>query len=225
MKKLIPKLTAFLISLIIFIGFPIISWGINDIELFFSNIYRTSYAIECIILSFLVVLFLPNEGRSVGEGVKLQKKHKLSLLGLQVFPLMIILIASFCDKNQYLPIANGLIRALGNLIFIFGFFLMNWSAYVLGKQFSVDVTIQKGHELITTGPFKIVRHPRYLGIMLTFLGISLIFNTYVSILIVVILILILLWRIHDEEKLMKDEFKEKWNEYSSRTRKLIPLIF
>ena len=53
-----------------------------------------------IVMSILVVILIPNEGKSVGEGEKIMKKHKISLLALQIIPLAIIIFSPIFDRNN-----------------------------------------------------------------------------------------------------------------------------
>ncbi len=102
---------------------------------------------------------------------------------------------------------------------------MNWAEDALGKQFSVQVTIQEGHQLVTGGPFRFLRHPRYLSIITFNVGIALVFRSGLALVLVAALILVLLWRIHDEEALMHEEFGKDWEAYSARSWRLIPYVF
>ena len=69
--------------------------------------------------------------------------------------------------HDFLTINGGdILRYLGLLIFITGYIFMVWAPLHLGKQFSWLVTVQEEHELITDGPFRYMRHPRYSGIIL-----------------------------------------------------------
>jgi protein-S-isoprenylcysteine O-methyltransferase Ste14 len=114
------------------------------------------------VLSVFVVIFVPNEGRSRGEGKKLVKRQKISLLFLQIIPPLIILLSPFFEHSGIgLFNENNIMRLIGFVLSFLGFILMNWSVMVLGRQFSVDVTIQDDHKLVTKGPYKYIRHPRY----------------------------------------------------------------
>ncbi len=95
----------------------------------------------------------------------------------------------------------------------------------LDRQFSVEITLQENHMLITTGPYKFIRHPRYSGITAFFLGISLVFNSFLAIAVLILLFMVLLWRIFKEELLMKQEFGQDWEEYFSKSWRLIPFLF
>lgn len=223
---ILRKLASFLVGLIIFSILPLIGWGLNDISGFIQNPYRLAFIMMMAILSAVVVIFLPNGGRSQGEGKKLVKRQKLSLLALQIVPILIVILSPLFDHwGIGLFTENGIIRMAGLVLALLGFILMNWSVMALGRQFSIEVTIQEDHKLITSGPYKHIRHPRYLGIIIFFMGISLVFLSRISIIILILLLFVLLWRIKDEEKLMHQEFKKDWEDYKRRTFALVPFIY
>jgi protein-S-isoprenylcysteine O-methyltransferase Ste14 len=135
-------------------------------------------------------------------------------------------MSAYLDRHHVATFKSGEgIRIVGLILTFTGFSLMNWSVIILGRHFSVDVTIQKNHKLIKTGPYKYIRHPRYAGIILFLYGIPLVFNSWIFILAGILLVAVLLWRIEDEEKLMLEEFKNDWEEYKKSTRSLIPFIY
>ena len=61
----------------------------------------------------------------------------------------------------------------GVVLFVAGLVLRWWAIITLGRFFTVDVTIEKDHELVERGPFRVVRHPSYTGVLLAFLGLGL----------------------------------------------------
>ncbi len=226
MNLVFKKFFSFLIGTIMFSGLPFIGWGLNDIHGFIQNPYRLAYVIMMVIFSALVVIFVPDEGRSQGEGIKLVKRQKISLLFLQIIPPLIILISPFSDHSRIGAFdENYIIRLTGLILTFIGFTFMNWSVISLGKQFSVDVTIQENHKLVTGGLYKYIRHPRYLGIIIFFTGIPIIFLSWLVFPLWLALAIVLQWRIGYEEKLMHREFKKDWEEYKKRTFALIPFIY
>jgi protein-S-isoprenylcysteine O-methyltransferase Ste14 len=78
---------------------------------------------------------------------------------------------------------------------------------------------------VTDGLYQYLRHPRYLGILLFTIGISLVFRSWLTLIFVMAMTLVLLWRIHDEEALMREEFKADWESYSQKTWRLIPFVY
>ncbi len=222
----LKKIFSFIAGLILFSVLPVIGWGLNDIVVFFQNPFRLAFIVMMAILSILVVIFIPNEGRGYGEGKKIVKRQKLTIFFLQIIPLFITLISPYSDHHRICTFnESSIMRIIGLILSFVGFALMNWSVYTLDKQFSIDVTIQENHKLITTGLYKYIRHPRYLGIMLFLTGIPVVFLSWISLIMDIFLIVILLWRIRDEEILMYREFKGEWEDYKKRTSSLIPYIY
>jgi len=103
--------------------------------------------------------------------------------------------------------------------------VMNWAEASLGKQFSVQVTLQDGHRLVTDGLYRYLRHRRYLGIIGFNVGIALVFHSWLALVFVAGLVLVLLWRIHDEELLMRQAFGVEWETYTRRSWRLIPFVY
>ena len=220
------KLISFIIGVIIFSGLPLVGWGLNDFNGFVHNKARLSYIIMMAILSLLVVIFVPEEGRSRGKGKKLIKRQKRSLLFLQIIPVVIVIISPWSDRKGFAVFHEySIIRFTGLVLTFMGFLLMNWSVIILDKQFSIDITIQDDHQLVTKGPYHYIRHPRYTGIIVFLLGISLVFLSWISLIFVFATIIVLIWRIQDEEKLMHEEFKTEWEEYKEKTYCLVPFVY
>ena len=59
------------------------------------------------------------------------------------------------------------------ILFVAGIILRWWAITTLGRFFTMDVTIEKDHELVEQGPFRVVRHPSYTGVLLAFAGLAL----------------------------------------------------
>jgi protein-S-isoprenylcysteine O-methyltransferase Ste14 len=222
----LSALVKIFVGTLIFVGIPIVSWGISDIKTYFDNDYRLIYSIVVILFQIILVSKYPQIGSNRGGGKDTIKRQHFVVIILQIVPMLILIIAEYSDSNKLLTIAeSNIIRTVGLLTFLIGFTLTNWSEIILDKQFSVEVTIQENHELIKHGPFKYLRHPRYLGIIMFTLGICLIFNSCLALFLEVLLVITLLWRIIDEEKLMSTEFGEEWKFYKKSTWKLLPFIY
>jgi protein-S-isoprenylcysteine O-methyltransferase Ste14 len=56
-------------------------------------------------------------------------------------------------------------------------------------------------------------------------GISLVFRSWLSLILVVVLTLILIWRIRSEEALMRQQFGTDWEAYSQKSWRLIPFVY
>lgn len=225
MSKYFKMFFLYLISISIFLGIPFIV-NYQHMNEFISDKYILFYFISVLSLNIPSILIAPYQANFSDKGLKNIKSHKLSLFMLQFLPLAIIICSSLFEKFNYFVFSNSFLPGLiGNICFISGFIIMNYSAYILGKQFNVNVTIINDHQLIINGPYSLIRHPRYLGILLTFTGIPLIFKTYLPLVFSLIILIVLLWRIRDEEILLEQTFKEQWIKYKNNSNKLIPFIW
>ncbi len=115
---------------------------------------------------------------------------------------------------------------IGLVLFVLGM-IVRWIAIIhLGRFFTVNVAIAQDHELITTGPYRYVRHPSYTGTLLTFLGFGLCMLNIFSLAAVFLPIAAaFLWRMHVEETALREAFGDRYRAYAARTRRLVPLIY
>ncbi len=112
------------------------------------------------------------------------------------------------------------------VIFVIGIVLRVYSIFCLGKFFTANVAIAADHELIDSGPYRLVRHPSYTGALLTFLGFGLGFGNMASLLILLVPVYAaFLWRIHVEEQALLGAFGERYREYMKKTKRLVPGIY
>ena len=115
---------------------------------------------------------------------------------------------------------------LGLVLFIVGL-IIRWIAIVhLGRFFTVNVAIAEDHQLITTGPYRYVRHPSYTGTLMIFLGFGLCMLNIFSLAAVFIPITAaFIWRMHVEESALRQAFGSAYESYANRTSRLIPFAF
>ena len=102
---------------------------------------------------------------------------------------------------------------------------LNWPVFVLGHRFSGLVAIQPGHRLVTDGIYGVIRHPSYLGLLVTSLGWALAFRSGVGLLLTLASTLVVLGRIQAEEKLLGSHFGAEYEAYRRRTSRLIPGVY
>jgi protein-S-isoprenylcysteine O-methyltransferase Ste14 len=114
----------------------------------------------------------------------------------------------------------------GFIILWFGVVLRNYSIRILGKHFTPTIQLQQDHDLITAGPYSIIRHPSYLGALLAIVGIAIFFNSLIGTIAACIAMMIAyVVRIDAEEKALESLFGSKYQEYQQRTKKLIPFLW
>jgi protein-S-isoprenylcysteine O-methyltransferase Ste14 len=226
MSKPVSVILTFLVGSLFFILLPFVGWGPDDISSFFLNPARIGFVIFVILLNGYASMRNPEVGKKKDKGKKKVERQHLALILLQVLSISLVFAVPFCDRRNVLVISSSnILRFIGLAFYIIGFITMHLAERYLGKQFSIEVEIQNDHKLFTDGPFRYIRHPRYLGIIIFTIGIALTFNSWSGLFLVLLIIIVLLWRISDEEELMREEFGQKWTAYTKTTSRLIPFIF
>ena len=119
-----------------------------------------------------------------------------------------------------------ILYASGVILLVLGLIVRLVAIIHLGRFFTVNVAIAQDHQLITTGPYRFVRHPSYTGTLLIFLGFGLCMLNIFSLAAVFLPIsAAFLWRMHVEEEALKDAFGDRYLSYAAATRRLIPYLY
>ncbi|MDB5249774.1 MAG: hypothetical protein JWQ40_4168 [Segetibacter sp.] len=122
--------------------------------------------------------------------------------------------------------SNTIATVIGFILVWSGVILRNYSVKLLGRYFTPTIQLQKGHELITSGPYRIVRHPSYTGALLAIVGSAVFFNSIVGTISAIIAMMIAYAvRIKAEEKALTVVFGNVYHRYQKRTKKLIPFFW
>lgn len=115
---------------------------------------------------------------------------------------------------------------IGLVLNVFGLYFRYYSISILGKFFKATVVLQDEHQLITTGPYKYLRHPSYTGALLAFSSISLILCSWIGFVSsFTLMIVAYVYRTANEEKALKAHFGEKYDSYAKTTKKIIPFLW
>ncbi len=116
--------------------------------------------------------------------------------------------------------------ALGAAIAWFGLLLRWWSFVSLGKYFTVVLETSNDQPIVDRGPYRVLRHPSYTGLLLAFAGFGLMLGNWVSAVGAVGLILIgLIYRIRVEERALSAAFGDRYREFAASRARLIPYIW
>ena len=122
---------------------------------------------------------------------------------------------------------RGWMLAVGALLYFPGVLFLLWGRLSLGKNYFVSTALGaqlfSDHQLVTSGPYSIVRHPMYTGLILAALGSVLIYLTWTSLLYALFapFIIVRAWR---EETALAAEFGEQWQEYCQRVPAFLPRL-
>jgi protein-S-isoprenylcysteine O-methyltransferase Ste14 len=115
---------------------------------------------------------------------------------------------------------------VGAAVGIAGVGLRLWAMLVLGRFFTVTVTIQEDHRVVDSGPYRVLRHPSYTGLLVLFTGFGIGLDNWLSLLAMVALPLAgILLRIRAEERALSIALGERYTSYAARTDRLIPGVW
>jgi protein-S-isoprenylcysteine O-methyltransferase len=127
--------------------------------------------------------------------------------------------------NRLLYIPTVSIAFTGLAIAFAGAAFAIWARFILGSSWSANPSIRQNHELVLRGPYRIVRHPIYTGILAMTLGTALSFGLVRSLLSVLVCAVALLMKVAVEEQLMVHQFGERYLEYRAHVRRLLPFLY
>jgi protein-S-isoprenylcysteine O-methyltransferase Ste14 len=135
-------------------------------------------------------------------------------------------LAAYALQPAWLAVLSipipGIIRWAGFFLGLAGLGVWIWAQIALGKEWSPQLQLRKGHRLITTGLYARMRHPLYSGMILWAGGLALVSASWIFIALTGLVSAALLMRIPREEQMMIGEFGEEYREYRDRTGSLYP---
>ena len=110
------------------------------------------------------------------------------------------------------------------ILCVIGLAFALWARVTLGRNWSGVVTLKEGHELVERGPYRFVRHPIYTGILTMFFATALA-QGHLAGFAGTLLMFASFWIIlRDEEKLMLQQFPERYAAYRRRAKRIIPFV-
>jgi protein-S-isoprenylcysteine O-methyltransferase Ste14 len=113
---------------------------------------------------------------------------------------------------------------LGALLTAIGVAFACWARAHLGRNWSATVSVKQDHELIRTGPYALVRHPIYTGMLLAILGTAITIGQWRAVLALLVAFASLWRKLRLEERYMSETFGEEYQRYRAHTKALIPYL-
>jgi len=146
----------------------------------------------------------------------------INLMGILVFPA----VAGLDIGRYQWSGLNAYWIIVGFPLYIFSSILITW-AMLVNKHFEATVRIQKdrGHQVVTTGPYSIVRHPAYISGVFWYIGASFILGSFFSFIPVGIVLILIIIRTYLEDRVLQKEL-EGYTEYAQKVKyRLIPGVW
>jgi protein-S-isoprenylcysteine O-methyltransferase Ste14 len=123
---------------------------------------------------------------------------------------------------RILPQPDAIMAGAGAVLALTGGLLSAWARVTLGTLFSVHLGVQREHRLVTGGPYAIVRHPMYLGIIDFILGSALVWNDAGLLALALAFVFFFSAQLRFEEQIFARHFGAEYDDYRSRVPALLP---
>ena len=113
---------------------------------------------------------------------------------------------------------------IGAFLSVSGLVFAIWARVIIGRNWSGVVTLKEGHELVERGPYRIVRHPIYTGILAMFAGTAVAMGYFGGFLGLLLVFLSFWLKLKREEDLMLKHFPDKYAAYQNKVKRVIPFL-
>ena len=160
-----------------------------------------------------------------------QKRDPGSLLGVALQGVSYGLVWGV-RRAMFTPILSGSkpVSIVASLLAICSavgsMWLITAAVKTLGKEWSLTARLVEGHQLATTGPYALVRHPIYTGMLGMLVATGLAISYWAALLAALVIFFIgTTIRVRSEEKLLREAFGEQFENYARNVRALVPGLY
>ncbi|MER8405465.1 MULTISPECIES: protein-S-isoprenylcysteine O-methyltransferase [unclassified Mesorhizobium] len=146
-----------------------------------------------------------------------------ALFGLAILPAFYVVTGMPAAADH--P-ASAWAVALGTIIFCSALWVFRRSHKELGRNWSITLEIRERHELVSAGPYALVRHPMYTSFLLMGLGqVFLLPNWIAGISGLIGFAVLFLLRVDEEERMMLENFGPQYRAYMEKTKRIFPYLY
>jgi protein-S-isoprenylcysteine O-methyltransferase Ste14 len=223
-KLVIPTLRSFLIGVVI-LGLLLFlpAWTLNYWQAWvFIVVFTTSVNAIGVYLSLNDPELLERR-KQVGPVAEQTVAQKI-IISIAFLSLIVLFIFSGFDHRFGWSSMPPYVSWIGDMLVALGLFI-NVLVFKENRYGASTVQVFEGQKVISTGPYALVRHPMYSGVLVMVVGIPMALGSWWGLLILVLTLPILIWRILDEEKLLKQDLPG-YKEYAQKVRyRLVPNLW
>lgn len=126
--------------------------------------------------------------------------------------------------HRHLWFTTSTLSVVSTSLVVLGAAFAIWARLTIGTNWSGTVTLKEGHELIVRGPYRIVRHPIYTGLIAMGIGTAMIYAEAAGFAMVAFGVVVFALRIPAEERLMTETFPDQYPQYRRRVKAVIPFL-
>jgi protein-S-isoprenylcysteine O-methyltransferase Ste14 len=201
---------------------PLLAWGVNDLRNFFSYPVRMTFAIivllQALTGAWLVYITPPQP----------KHEHPIDLTHWQIDMYHVIFIlAAFGDRRNILVWTENLpVRWIGLGIYLAGVALSVWATLTWVDHLRNETgSVQVESALLGDGPYKFIRYPSLLCIIIYCLGFALAFRSWVGLVLLIPLTAGFIHRIKNMERDLAEQYKQVWSLRRHTSKRLFPFLY
>jgi protein-S-isoprenylcysteine O-methyltransferase Ste14 len=212
-------LVLMILSAALFLGLAALGWGSWG-----GLLAHPARAGAClvVILATAAALFT---GINLGGCTRPGARGRWILAPATLISLGVAWLPAYADRRDLGTLDGDAVRYLGLTLLAVGAVLRVGPMFALGRRFTWPVAIHEEHRLVTTGFYRIIRHPSYLGALLGLIGWALVFRSGIGLILTLLLVSLVTGFIPAEEALLLAEFGEEYLGYQRRTWRLLPFLY
>jgi protein-S-isoprenylcysteine O-methyltransferase Ste14 len=207
------------VSILLFVGLAAWGWGsLSDL------LAHPARAGACLVVVLTTVAFVFTDANLSGF------QRADARLRWAMGPLLLLTVAlaglpAYTDRRDLWTLDGDAVRCFGLVLLTVGGVLRVGPMFVLGRRFTWPLASQEEHRLVTTGFYRVIRHPSYLGALLGGVGWVLVFRSGIGLILMALLFPMIFVVIPAEESLLLSEFGEAYADYRRRTWRLVPFVY
>jgi protein-S-isoprenylcysteine O-methyltransferase Ste14 len=217
--KAVTRLLFLVVGTGVYFALAVLGWG--GAAAFFAH--PALVALGVVSAAMVVAAFFA--GGNISSGEREDRGNRWVLAAFGIIGLLGAWLPAYSDRRNFWIVDGDAIRWVGVALYTVGGALRLWPVYVLGNRFSGLVAIQPGHTLVTSGIYRVIRNPSYLGLLLNSLGWALTFRSWIGVILTAVTLVPLVARMNSEERLLRSQFGEEYDAYRARTARLIPGLY
>lgn len=160
---------------------------------------------------------------AMSANVKTGRTRWGQFAGFRVAVIIIVLVLLRFRLLKGHVVRSPLLEGIGLAIWVLGLALAVWARVYIGRNWGMPMTRKDSPDLVTSGPYRRIRHPIYAGILLALVGTTVAVSLY-WLVAVVLIGAYFIYSAVNEERYMTEEFPDSYPAYRHSTKMLIPFL-
>lgn len=193
------------------------------------SIFTSSYASAGFVITVICFFLAEVIGGKIipwtrRRGAKVQRRA-VGLNTMVYVSWIIVFGVSMGFAGNSIAFLPNWIYYVGIVVMLAGTAFRQWAIAVLGRYFSGVIGVQKEQKVVESGPYRLIRHPSYTGVLIFLVGMGLAVQSWAVVLANVIIFGVVYgYRMFVEERVLVRELGADYTEYMKRTKRVIPYI-